>query len=220
MDIALSMDPATVAAFERLDRVLGAYAEARASKQTTGEVLFKKGRDLSIAIAKGFRAHQYAKPGERGSGGANGKAFADAALRARRMVGTFVRPELRLSLKGAPETGRKGQPLTPWQRAVAAELLSRQRGSGVLAAPFSVRGWKKPQDGATGIERTSKSLGAIGVMVMRDNTLRLTGSVAGQALVDTHYSVVRNAVTAVTADMGKYLENLERKRLREAGLSK
>jgi len=203
----------------RLNQGLRLYAQL--ARKTMDEVLDKKGRDLGIQLYRGFRAVRW-----------KGKSIAYREFRRRVKSGQGTRVRTReisekwkskipLTQNVTKRGIRRGRvatdtyPTSPWQRAVAQELLRRQAGQGALAASFL---WMRRRSSqARGVVYVRNKTGRpIGYAERGAEHFRIVSLQPGADIIDRRYGIVARAAAAVTADMAPYIARKQQEAMRRA----
>lgn len=210
---------------ERLNNALGRYAVT--SRKTMQDVLFQKGRDLSIRLFRAYRDRKWGGPQRN-----PGLARAELAARTAAGLGTRVRATLRkqyesersvilIARQEAVATGNlRGhlrtirQAVSLWQRFVGMEIRARQRGIGVLAA-----GWlwfRRRSSQARGVYfvQNRGGRGQIGRVDIGADYIRITNLREFAAELDARYGLSRQAINGSIADIEVYLERKASEQIR------
>jgi hypothetical protein len=208
-----------------LNATLNDYAKTQ-SKLTTGEVLEKKGRDLTIKIWEGFWAIRQKVSADLRDPEAlvfRGPMFTAAR---RRGWATKVRDNVLSGpyadlyatgqaskiLRGGKAFKTDGRPLNKRALLVAQELAMRQRGVGLLGVSFLQFRWRHrapAKGGSYLVKNVSRKLGTLSqveqTVTETGGSFHLINLTPGVMTVDNQLGIIAGAMRAARADMLAYL---------------
>lgn len=216
--IDVSIDPATLAELEQLQRALALYGGL--SKRDATLSAHKKAQDLRVQLFRGYAARKW-RGSRRGAKTSRGVAFIEMRQRARVRVGTRLRRNLRPS-PAAPTTDKRGRTLSTHQRLIWTELARRQSGQQVLAVAFLMRRWRSNAQGRTlranvtarvdvsvleavHEQRDRQGRRLLGQVRLTATGAELSGFVEGHQQIAARYGIVPAALRSVRADTEVYL---------------